>query len=104
MKPLLCAAIACSLPLLAQAAERDDKPLDVKAITAEERMAMERPTVSWLIPGILPDGDASIIGENPVAAEAGIATVLLKTGVKGGAIQLKATADMLEGEIVVDAE
>lgn len=50
------------------------------------------------------EGDASIIGENPVAAEAGIATVLLKTGVKGGAISLKATADMLKGEIVVDAE
>lgn len=33
-----------------------------KAITRAERMAMERPTVSWLIPGILPDRDASIIG------------------------------------------
>ena len=33
-----------------------------KAITSAERIAMERPTVSWLIPGILPDRDASIIG------------------------------------------
>jgi len=33
-----------------------------KAITSAERLAMERPTVSWLIPGILPDRDASIIG------------------------------------------
>lgn len=31
-------------------------------ISAAERIAMERPTVSWLIPGILPDGDGSIIG------------------------------------------
>lgn len=31
-------------------------------ISAAERIAMERPTVSWVIPGILPDGDGSIIG------------------------------------------
>lgn len=50
------------------------------------------------------EGDASIIGENPIAAEAGIATVLLKTGVKRGPLQIKATSDTMNGEIVVDAE
>jgi hypothetical protein len=47
-----------------------------KAITAEERMAMERPTVSWLIPGILPDGDASIIGGRPKVGKTRLAYAL----------------------------
>jgi hypothetical protein len=37
---------------------------------------MERPTVSWLIPGILPDGDASIIGGRPKVGKTRLAYAL----------------------------
>ena len=47
-----------------------------KAITSAERIAMERPTVSWLIPGILPDGDASIIGGRPKVGKTRLAYAL----------------------------
>lgn|GEM_PF-3147918 len=47
-----------------------------KAITAAERMAMERPTVSYLIPGIIPDGDASIIGGRPKVGKTRLAYAL----------------------------
>ncbi len=50
------------------------------------------------------EGDAMIVGGNPIAAEAGIATVLLKTGMKGGVIRLKASSDELDGELIVKAE
>jgi beta-galactosidase len=44
-------------------------------------------------------GDAQLIGDNPIAAEAGIATVLLKTGTNGGTIKLNAAAAGLEGSL-----
>ena len=47
-----------------------------KAVTAAERIAMERPTVSWLIPGVLPDGDASIIGGRPKVGKTRLAYAL----------------------------
>jgi hypothetical protein len=47
-----------------------------KAITAAERMAMERPTVRYLIPGIIPDGDASIIGGRPKVGKTRLAYAL----------------------------
>ncbi|MCC3152083.1 glycoside hydrolase family 2 TIM barrel-domain containing protein [Hymenobacter sp. BT770] len=40
-------------------------------------------------------GNAELVGDNPVRAEAGIATVLLKTGLGSGPVQLTATADGL---------
>ena len=38
-------------------------------------------------------GDAELVGDNPVRAEAGIATVLLKTGLSKGPLRLTATAE-----------
>lgn len=49
------------------------------------------------------DGDAQLIGDNPIAAEAGIASILLKTGTHAGQIRLHATAGALTGDIVVKA-
>jgi beta-galactosidase len=40
-------------------------------------------------------GDAKIIGENPIKAEAGIATILLQAGNTKGIIQVKAQSDRL---------
>ena len=42
------------------------------------------------------EGDAALIGENPVSAEAGVATILLRTGLKGGTIKIHATSGNLQ--------
>jgi hypothetical protein len=36
-----------------------------QVLTADDRAAMERPHVQWLIPGLMPAGDLSIIGGRP---------------------------------------
>ena len=42
------------------------------------------------------EGDAEIIGNNPISAEAGIATVLLKAGKNSGTVRLTAESESLE--------
>lgn len=49
------------------------------------------------------DGDAQLLGENPIAAEAGIASILLKTGEHAGKLRLRATAGPLTGDLAVTA-
>jgi beta-galactosidase len=44
-------------------------------------------------------GPAELIGQNPIAAEAGIATILLKTRPGAGKIQIEATSGPLKGAI-----
>jgi beta-galactosidase len=45
-------------------------------------------------------GDAELIGMNPIDAEAGIASILLKAGKTGGTIAITATSNGLkQGEM-----
>ena len=50
------------------------------------------------------EGDAQLIGDNPITAEAGIATILLKTGTQAGAIFLQATTEKLTGTLKAESQ
>lgn len=50
------------------------------------------------------EGGAELIGDNPIAAEAGIATILLKTGPAAGPIRLRAHAESLTGDLETAAD
>ncbi len=47
------------------------------------------------------DGNATLIGENPIPAEAGIASILLKSGNSTAPLRIQATAGALTGETVL---
>jgi len=43
------------------------------------------------------EGDAKLIGENPVCAQAGIASIILQAGINPGVVKLTATGDGISG-------
>lgn len=50
------------------------------------------------------EGDAELIGHNPIAAEAGVATILLRTGSTPGALRIRAEAGELRGALELRVE
>lgn len=51
------------------------------------------------------EGDAILVGNNPIEAEAGIASILIKAGKKGGKIKLSAASDGLKStELLINIE
>ncbi|KUJ61290.1 hypothetical protein AR687_13985 [Flavobacteriaceae bacterium CRH] len=62
------------------------------------------PTATNEVTFVVNEGNAEIIGQNPVKAEAGIATVILKTKNLKKKIVLKATSDKLQENTIVVAK
>lgn len=50
------------------------------------------------------EGDAVLVGENPINSEAGIASILLKTGPKPGTVRIKAQSGELWGATMLPTE
>jgi hypothetical protein len=49
-------------------------------------------------------GDAEVIGPKSIHAEAGIASFIVKTGIKGGRIMLNGTSSFLKGSMTIDVK
>jgi beta-galactosidase len=47
------------------------------------------------------EGDAKLVGENPINAEGGIAAILVKTGAKPGPVTIRANGDNLASEVEI---
>ena len=47
------------------------------------------------------EGDAQILGDNPIGIRAGVATILLKTGLKGGTVTITASFNGLSSSCVI---
>ena len=47
------------------------------------------------------EGDAKLVGENPINAEGGIAAILVKTGTKPGPVTIRANGGNLAGEVEI---
>ena len=47
------------------------------------------------------EGDAKLVGENPINAEGGIAAILVKAGTKPGPVTIRANGGNLAGEVEI---
>lgn len=54
-----------------------------QGLTAEQRMAMQWPEVEWLVPGLLPANDLSIIGGRPKVGKTAFAMAIAATVLTG---------------------
>ncbi len=50
-------------------------------------------------------GDATLVGDNPVRFRAGVASILLRTGLSGGQVAIRSISDdLIEGDLLLDME
>ena len=54
-----------------------------KALTAQDRLAMEAPKVCWLIPGLVPANDLTIIGGRPKVGKTRLAVAMVAAVLNG---------------------
>jgi hypothetical protein len=54
-----------------------------KPLTAADRAAMQKPVVRWLMPGLLPAGDMSIIGGRPKVGKTRLAVAMVAAVLRG---------------------
>jgi len=57
-----------------------------QALTAADRAAMPKPVVRWLLPGLLPAGDLTIIGGRPKVGKTRLAMALVAAVLNGEAV------------------
>ena len=57
-----------------------------KALTAADRIAMKKPVIHWLLPGLLPANDLTILGGRPKVGKTRLAVAMAAAVIKGEAL------------------
>ncbi|WP_461557182.1 AAA family ATPase, partial [Synechococcus sp.] len=57
-----------------------------KALTAADRIAMKKPVIHWLLPGLLPANDLTILGGRPKVGKTRLAVAMAAAVLKGEAL------------------
>ena len=74
-----------------------------KALTAADRAAMKKPVIHWLLPGLLPANDLTILGGRPKVGKTRLAVAMAAAVLKGEALfELPAPAKAAPVVLVTD--
>jgi len=74
-----------------------------KPLTAADRVAMKKPVIHWLLPGLLPENDLTILGGRPKVGKTRLAVAMAAAVLKGEALfDLPTPAEAVPVVLVTD--